>query len=327
MNTAIVFPEKDRIELQKISDPTLQPRELLVRSEFSGVSQGTEIWALTGRRPELAFPTVPGYQAVGIIEKLGEEVVGYEVGQRVLFHRSRLPQGWPDTWMATHVELAAVPVDNVPPPQVVPEGVDPMSASLAAMIGVSLRGIEMVDIRLGDLVVVAGQGLIGQASAQLARLRGATVVTTDLSSTRRELSRRYSADIVIDPRSQDLAEQVKSWRPNGADVVIDTTGRSEAFAECIGLLRWEGQFLMQGYYPRPITFDFHATHNKKPKIAISCGIGDMTRVMELLRYGKLNWREMVTDCVPVAQAPAMYARLAKGDPDLLGVVFDWRKGL
>ena len=117
---------------------------------------------------------------------------------------------------------------------------------------------------------------------------------------------------------------MKSLRPKGADVVIDTTGRSEAFAECIALLRWEGQFLMQGYYPKPVTFDFHATHAKKPTIAVTCGIGDTARVLELLQYGKLKWREMVTDLVPVAQAPELYGRLAKGDPDLLGVAFDWR---
>lgn len=323
--TAIVFPAKDKVEIQSYKPPELGSDELLVRTQYSGVSQGTEIWALMGLRPELAYPTIPGYQAVGVIEKLGKDVKGFEVGQQVLWHRSRPASIWPETWMAGHVSLAAVPVDNDPPPRVLPKGVDPVSATLAAMIAVSLRGIEMVNINYGDLVVVAGQGLIGQASAQLAKLRGATVVTTDLSPTRRKLSQANSADIVLDPRQDNVAEAVKSLRPRGADVVIDTTGRSEAFAECVSWLRWEGQFLLQGYYPKPITFDFHATHMKKPKIAITCGIGDTARSLELLQYDKLRWRELVTDLLPVAQAPGVYQRMAKSDPDVLGVVFDWRQ--
>jgi 2-desacetyl-2-hydroxyethyl bacteriochlorophyllide A dehydrogenase len=304
--------------------PALDAGELLVRTEYSGVSQGTEIWAYTGHRPELQFPTVPGYQTVGVVEQVGEGVEGFAVGQRVLWHASRLPAQWPATWMAGHVSLAVVPVKHDPPPRVIPNEVDPVAASLAALAAVSLRGIDMLDIRPGDLAVVTGQGLIGQASAQLARLRGATVIATDLSAKRLQLSKAHSADLVANPRDGDLKQLVTSLRPNGADLVIDTTGRSEAFAECVALLRWEGQFLMQGWYPKPITFDFHATHMKKPKIAITCGIGDTDRTLELMRYGKLDWRPLVTDLVPVGDAPAIYQKLAANDPDTLGVVFDWK---
>lgn len=324
MEKAIVFPSKDHVEIQPYTPPALEAGELLVRTEYSGVSQGTEIWALTDRRPELKFPTIPGYQSVGIIEQIGAGVTGYAVGQRVLFHSSRIPAKWPETWMAGHVSLAVTRVASNPPPRVLPEGVDPVAASLAAMVGVALRGNDMLEIRPGDLAVVMGQGLIGQAAAQLARLRGAIVIATDLAAERRALSLANSADYAIDPRVTNLKELVRSLRPNGADVVIDTTGRSAAFAECIDLLRWDGQFLLQGYYPDPITFDFHTTHMKKPRISITCGIGDTDRTLELLRYGRLRWRELVTDLHPVAEAPAVYKRMAAGDPTILGAVFDWR---
>ncbi|MDQ2730240.1 MAG: theronine dehydrogenase, partial [Armatimonadota bacterium] len=63
---AIVFPAAQSIEVQDYEPPAMRPDEMRVRTEFSGVSQGTEIWALLDRRPELSFPTVPGYQSVGI---------------------------------------------------------------------------------------------------------------------------------------------------------------------------------------------------------------------------------------------------------------------
>lgn len=326
MGCAIVFPAENEIEVQDYVPPAIRADELLVRTQYSAISQGTEIWALTGKRVELKFPTIPGYQSVGVIEKVGTQTKGFEVGQRILWHHSRLPDSWSDTWMGAHVSHATVGTGGDPPPRIIPDEVDSISAAIAPMAAVTLRGADMLNYPIDSLVVVMGQGLIGQTAAQLAKLRGATVIASDLSDTRLELSGKYSADIAINPRRENLGQRVRSLRPGGADVVIDTTGRSEAFAEAIDLIKVQGQFLMQGYYPRPITFEFFATHLKRPTIAISCGIGDTGRVLELLKYKKLNLRSLVTDVVPVGDAPAIYKKLADGDPHGLGVVFDWTKG-
>lgn len=319
---AIIFPEKNKVEIGSFDLPDLQPDEMLVRTEFSGVSQGTEIWAFAGKRPEIKYPTVPGYQSVGIIEEAGSDTAKFKPGQRVAFMATRLPADFPRTWMGGHVSRAVIRDGAL-----VPDGADAAAASLAALPAVSYRGINMLNVQIGDLVVVTGQGLIGQGSAQMARLRGATVVATDVSPTRLDLSKRFSADIVVNPKEQDLGEAVRSMKPAGADVVIETTGRSDQFAPCISLLRWEGQLLLQGYYPDPITFDFHTTHAKKPTIAVTCGhdFGGVAVSMELMGQGKLHFRELITDLLPFASAPEVYPRLAAGDPSILGVVFDWAK--
>ena len=317
---AIVFPEPHKAEVQPYDVPALRPDEMRVRTEYSGVSQGTEIWAYLGKRPELSFPTVPGYQSVGVIEEVGPEMRSFTPGQRVLFLSSRLPDTIPPTWMGTHVSHALVK-EAIP----LPDGANLIGAALAALPGVSLRGLNMLNVKIGDLVVVNGQGLIGQGSAQLARLRGATVVATDMSPKRRDLSAAHSADVVVDPRTQNLGEVIRSLKPAGADVVIETTGRADQFAPCVDLLRWEGQLLLQGWYADPITFDFHVTHGKKPTIAVTCGMDNevIATCLALMARGKLRWRELATDVVPFGDAPALYAQMAAGDPGLLGVVFAW----
>jgi len=229
-STAIVFSAVNEVVLQKYDLPALKPDEVLVATEYSGISQGTEVWALIGKRPELTYPTVPGYQSVGIIKELGGEVKGYSVGQRVLFNTSRLPGQFPPTWMAGHVSHAIVPVRPDGHPVLLADNADPVSASLAYLPAVSLRGIRMIDIAIGDVVVVTGQGLIGQASAQLAKLRGAIVVATDLSAARRKLSAAHSADLCVNPIEQNLGEVVRSIKSTGADAVIETTGRSDQVA-------------------------------------------------------------------------------------------------
>jgi 2-desacetyl-2-hydroxyethyl bacteriochlorophyllide A dehydrogenase len=324
---AIVFPAPQKVEIQSYLLPALEADELLIRTEYSGVSQGTEIWALTGKRHEIQFPTVPGYQSVGIVEDIGAQVSNFAVGQHVMFASSRLAKHFPPTWMGAHVSHALVPATGERAPIVVPEGTDPVAASLCALPAVSLRGNNMLNIGIGDLVVVIGQGLIGQGNAQLARLRGATVVATDIGAKRLELSRSVSSDIVVNVREQNLDEVVRSIKPEGADVIIETTGRSEQFAPCIDLMRPLGQLLLQAWYPQPISFDFHQTHLKRPTIAVTCGFDatETRQCLELMRRHKLRYRELITHLLPFQEAPSIYEQLLANSPDVLGVVFDWSK--
>ena len=88
-------------------------------------------------------------------------------------------------------------------------------------------------------------------------------------------------------------------------------------------MRTEGTLLLQGYYQQPITFDFHPTHIKKPTIAAACGFGDLALALTLLRWNKVRVRNLVTHLARPDDGPELFARMDAGDPDVLGVVFDW----
>jgi len=319
---AIVITGAKEMELRTHEVPALRDDEVLIRTEYSGVSQGTEIDAYRGRRPELTMPTVTGYQSVGIVEDAGAAVTGFAPGERVLFTTSRLPDEYPATWMAGHVSHAVVSTTSRPP-IAVPADVDPVEAALTAMVAVGLGGIQQIRVELGDVVLVSGQGLIGQASAQLARCRGALVVTTDMSPTRARLSGEHSADVAVDLGAQDLDTVLRELAPGGVDVVIETSGRADQFAPSVGRIRTQGTVLLQGYYQQHIDIDFHPTHIKKPTIAAACGFGDMRLAMSLLRWHKVRFRGLVTHLAAPRDAPELFARMERGDPDVLGVVFDW----
>ena len=321
--TAMVMMSPRSMELQSYELPDLRPDDVLIRTEYSGVSQGTEVDAYVGARPELTFPTVTGYQSVGVIEALGAAVTGFAEGDRVLFTTSRLPDTFPFTWMAAHVSHGVASTSSRPP-ILLPENVDPVEAALTAMVAVGLGGIQQIRVELGDVVLVNGQGLIGQGSAQLARRRGAIVVSSDLSPTRMRLSAAHSADTAVNPAEQDLDEVLRSLASGGVDVVIETTGRADQFAPSIDRIRPQGTVLLQGYYKQHIDIDFHPTHIKKPTIAAACGFGDMKLALSLLRWGKVRFRDLITHLVSPSDGDLLFTRMAEADPDVLGVVFDWK---
>ncbi len=320
----IVFPKPFQVSIEYYELPEIRPGEILIETEFSGISQGTELWAYEGLRPELKFPTVPGYQSIGKVREVSGECGDIQVGQRVMAKSNRLPETFPETWMGAHSSLIITKASEV---IAVAEECDPAAAAISALAAVSLRGLRMIDIEIGDSVVVIGQGLIGQASAQLARLRGGVVIATDVVASRLALSQAHSSDVTINSATQNLGEVVREICPGGVDTVVETTGRSDMFPAAADLLRWEGHLLLQGWYPKPITFDFHATHMKKPRVAITCGFDfdDVAICLNLLRYNKLHLRELVSHLVAVDEASTIYTKLAARDPSMLGVVFDWSK--
>jgi len=317
---AIVIVEPGKVDVWSYDVPALQAGEVLVETSHSGVSLGTEIWDYVGKRVELTYPNVPGYQSIGRVIDAAPDVDRALLGKRVRFFSTRLEEPFTRSWMNCHVSHAVAPKY-----QVVPEDIDPIEAAISAMPSVGLRGIRMLHIKIGDLVVVNGQGLIGQGSAQLARMHGAVVVASDPSALRRELSAKYSADYVVNPLEQDLVKFVHDLKPAGADVVIETSGRSDMFKLCVDLLRWEGQIALQGFYPDPITFNFNHTHGKKPTIAVPCGHEDDPIVLDFFRRRQLQYRGLITHVANPDDAPALYERMAKADPEILGVVFDWGK--
>ena len=73
-----------------------------------------------------------------------------------------------------------------------------------------------------------------------------------------------------------------------------------------------------------IDIDFHPTHIKKPTIAAACGFGDMRLALSLLRWGKVRFRDLVTHLVSPSEGDLLFTRMAAADPDVLGVVFDWK---
>ena len=78
--------------LETVALPPLGPHDVLVRTEVSLISAGTELTNLLGDREDQPFPKYPGYSNVGVVERMGDQVAGFAVGDRVAEQRqTRLP--------------------------------------------------------------------------------------------------------------------------------------------------------------------------------------------------------------------------------------------
>jgi predicted dehydrogenase/threonine dehydrogenase-like Zn-dependent dehydrogenase len=274
--------------LAEVPVPQVEGNRLLVRTEASLISAGTERMVaqlarkgLLGKakaRPDLVKKVLAklrrdgfwatlhsvqqqldrwmplGYSATGEVLAVGSDVTHFKPGQRVACAGAGI---------ANHAEYNVVPELLAAG---VPSGVTPEEAAYATVGAIALHGVRNADVRVGEYVVVIGLGLLGQLAVQILRAAGCHVAGLDPVPSRCELAEQGGAELTLTPDHAAIAA-VKSWSYGlGADAVIITAATAsnipvELAAE---LARDRARVVMVGvtgmniprkpYYEKELTF-------------------------------------------------------------------------
>ena len=324
---AIVFPEPNRIELRDVELPPLWPRDVLIRTEFSFVSTGTERWTLEGKMAlrwdgGFKFPLVPGYQKVGRVEQVGAEVTGFQVGQRVFMTTGRV-QGATSGW-GGHLQYSLESEGEV---YALPDALPGEEAAGLVVVQVGWNTGRRPAVEPGALAVVIGDGIIGQFTAQALRARGAQVWLAGRRTARLELGRQWSADRVLDVREEDLLTEIKRARPQGADILVETVCRPEDTPSYIEMLRPRGQLVLAAYHAEANWVDLTPVQDKEITIHSTGGwtrTGLDATIAGILS-GEFHVGPLITHRIPWQEAAVAYERLVRDKAeDSMGIVIDWR---
>jgi NADPH:quinone reductase-like Zn-dependent oxidoreductase len=214
------------LELREGPDPVPAAGQVLLRVHAAGVNFA-DVAARMGVYPDAPpFPCVVGYEVAGTIERLGPNVEGLAVGQRVLAL----------TRFGGYTDMLAVPAAQVFPMP------DAMSFEQGAAIPVNyLTAVLMLyrfgNVQPGDTVLVhAAAGGVGYAALQLCKAVGARVIGTASASKHAGLKAAGVAEC-IDYRSEDFEQAVRRITGGrGVDIVLDATGAFRKSYRCLAPL-------------------------------------------------------------------------------------------
>ncbi len=214
-----------------------------------------------------------------------------------------------------------------------PDAADPRIGIFSHIGAVALNGVHDALIKIGDLVTVFGLGVPGQIVCQAARASGATVVGVDPVRSRREMAKRLGCDQVIDPTIGSVAEAIKDQtKGRGADVCIEVSGSAAALAEAIRTVAYSSRVVAMGFYQgeaRGLMLGEEFHHNR---IELVCSQISGVSPSVSHRWNKLRlWQSavhlqhtrqldlipLITDQIPFADAPLLFDKLDKGDPQTL----------
>ena len=302
---AAVFVEPGKIELQQRPIPDIGPTDALLRVTTTTIC-GTDVHILKGEYP-VRPGLIVGHEPVGIIEKLGSAVTGYEIGQRVIAgaitpcgqchpcldgHSSQCGGqamgGWQlgnsiDGCQAEYVRIPNAQANLTP----VPDGLsDEQVLMCPDIMSTGFGGAESGHIRIGDTVAIFAQGPIGLCATAGAKLMGATrIIVVDGVPERLAVARQLGADITINFREQDPVQRIQEITGGaGVDVAIEALGTQQTFESCLRSLKPGGTLSSLGVYSGKLSM---------PLDAFAAGLGDHKIITTLCPGGKERMRRLM----------------------------------
>ena len=158
---------------------------------------------------------------------------------------------------------------------------------LADIASTGFAGAESGKVRIGDSVVVFAQGPIGLCATAGARLMGAAlVIGIEGDPNRAAMALNMGADIVLDPETVDVVEEVKRLTGGiGADVAIEALGLQVTFENALRCIRPGGTLSSLGVYSGKL---------EVPYDAFAAGLGDHTIVTSLCPGGKERMGRLIS---------------------------------
>ncbi len=229
--------DPELLEWQEVPDPAPGPGEVLVRVAAAGVNfpETLIIRNLYQFKPPLPF--VPGGEAAGTVEAVGEGVTRFAPGDQVI---AMTGTG------AFAEKLVAAEHQCVPVPGGLPMD---LAAGVTMTYGTSHHALKQrAMLRAGETLLVLGAaGGVGLAAVELGKLMGARVIAAASTDEKLSLARAHGADEGVNYEREDLKERVKALTGGkGADVIYDPVG--DRFAEpAFRSIAWNGRYLVVGF--------------------------------------------------------------------------------
>jgi 2-desacetyl-2-hydroxyethyl bacteriochlorophyllide A dehydrogenase len=324
---AIVFVENSKAALQEIEMPPPGPGEVQVRTLYSTISAGTEGWAFRNlfTWQPTRYPCVPGYQRVGVIEKLGPGVTGWQPGEKVMATVGRWKGPVAPFW-GSHLAMGNTSATEL---YRIPEGVDDVDASGTVVAQVGYNAAYRASLSPGDWVVVYGDGLIGQSAAQAAQSRGARVILVGHRPERLALGLERSADAAVNNTDEEVVPAVRHITgTETVTAVLDSVQTEAAEREYVPLLAHaSGQIVYCGFTPGTTWADMGLLQQRELTTHFISGWtrARMETTLALMAAGKMSLRPLITHLTPAARGPEMYDMIVRKSAPFVGITLDWTR--
>lgn len=304
-----VYYSNDDVRIEERAVPRISEGEILVRMMASGIC-GTDVmqWYRLKKAPR-----VLGHEMAGEIIEVGRGVKDFKSGDRV-FVSHHVPcyrchyciEGNYTACESLHTgnyepggfsEYIRVPEQNVRfGTFLLPSGMTYEDASMIEPLGCVVLGQKQLELKTGQTVLIIGSGISGLLHIQMAKLRGCTVIATDINEYRLNKAVEFGADHVLNAMeySQDkLREITKGRLPERA---IVCAGAKQAVADAISSIDRRGMILFFAVPDEDIALPSLRFWRDEITVKFSYGASpeDLQEAMGLIRGGMIDVRKMIT---------------------------------
>ena len=319
-----VYHNNNDIRIVEQPKPQIQEGEILVKMKASGIC-GTDVmeWYRIKKAPR-----VLGHEVAGeVVEtknkkfKIGDRVfvshhvpcnkckyclAGNHTACETLHKGNYEPGGFS--------EFIRVPKINVENGTYLLGNVSYEEGTMIEPLACVVRGLRVIDVKKGQTVLVLGSGVSGLLNIQLARLKGANVIATDVDDYRLKMAKKFGADEVIDASKKDVNTK--------ADKVIVCTGAIKAVEQAFKSVDKKGTILFFAIPNKNIEIPTVDFWRNETTITSSYGAApdDLKEALELIKNKKINVKEMITHKLPLGKIQEGFRIVAEAKESLKVVI-------
>lgn len=220
---------------------------VLVKVKSAGIC-GSDVHVLHGTNPVAVYPLVPGHEIAGVVEEIGSGVTRLKRGDRVILEPITYcgkcyacRKGRQNVCASLQVNGAHIDGGfqeymrtNEKQLHKIPEGVSFAQAALIEPYTIGAEANWRGGVTRDDVVLIYGAGTIGLIVLDTAKSLGSTCIVSEINPFRREMAKKFGADLVINPLKDDLESAVHEYTNGmGPNIVFEAAGGNALFEQAV----------------------------------------------------------------------------------------------
>ena len=289
----VVVTGQNQVELQtsEIDDKNLGANELLIETEYTFISAGTELANYTGKEPKVfqpgswcAYPWRSGYASVGMVRTIGDNVTRAKPGDRVFTY-------------GNHASAIRYNEGRLVIP--VPQSIDLSIAAASRMAGVGTTAVIVGEIQNNPWVIIFGLGMVGNMAAQAFRIRDCRVIGVDPVEARRKLAEECGISCTVGGTPEEAHKAIEEITEGKmANITVDAVGHSSVVLQALKATANYGQLIILG----------------SPRVPVH---GNLTELLSDVHLRWITIRGALEWCLP------MYSENEESQFSKQQMIFDW----
>lgn len=360
MKAAILREPGKPLSVEEVQIDKPKAHEVLIRTAACGLCH-SDLHFINGSYPH-PLPAIPGHEAAGIVEAVGEEVTSVKVGDAVVSCLSAFC-GNCEYCVTGRMSLclgAATRRGADDAPRISQDGetvnqmlnlsafaeqmlihenacvtINPeMPLDRAALIGCAVTTgagtiFNACNVTPGETVAVVGCGGVGLATINAAKIAGAgRIIAADPLPEKRKMAEEMGATDTVDATADGAASEIVEMTGGGVDYAVEAVGRPQSAQLSVDVLRRGGTATILGMMPLAEKVGLSAMDllsGKKLQGAIMGGNRfpvDIPRLVDFYMKDMLKLDELISERIPLEQVNEGFAAMEKGDTARSVIVFD-----
>lgn len=321
---ALVAYGKDDYRLERdYPTPVCGSDDIIIKTEACGICAGdlkcshgaAMFWGDETQPAWVKPPFIPGHEFFGRIVQMGENVTGFQLGDRITADQI-VPCGecrfcrTGHYWMCQPHNIFGFQSTNnggmaeyvrYPKNAVlsrVPEKMSIEDALLIEPYGCSKHCVDRAQITNEDVVVISGAGTLGLGMITYARMKNPKLlIALDMQDNRLEKAKEFGADLVWNPEKMNVGQEIRKLTEGyGCDIYIEATGHPSSVLQGMDMIRKLGRFVEFSVFGAPTTMDWSIIGDRKELDVLGSHLSPYAYpfVIENIGNGKLKINGVVS---------------------------------